>query len=798
MIVNNLSLKNFRQHKDTSIAFPRKAVIGLIGPNATGKSTLIEALEYALYGTKATRGTSKGLRWTGAANRQTLQVTLDFELLDKQYRVIRKESGAELWDLAHDDKPIAAGSDAVTQEVTDKILNMSREEFLNTYACNQNDLNRIGKMGGVERAQFILKVTGGDRIDKAINEGRTRKNARASEKKGIVAGIGEREPLQTEVHEANREITRLNQLQKNTSKETEAKSKLFDSAKANFETQKEAKKKDQAFRSDLTQKQSDIAQLKSERKFHSDDIVAAQEASAKLEVIEPQIATLPDLREKRDHLRDIAHKAATTERIKTSLENVTKQITRIETDVAATQKEIESYDPSLKNRLEKEIEDTLAKVQNLRAIRVANEQSAKKDAEAARSTIAKTDKKIQALQNEGPNGKCPTCTRKLDKQFQHVITSLHEEKAEAEKILASAINIKDEPSQEELSLIESGKNLRTQFNTETERFNIWTRNTTRVEESRIQLKQKLEEQKALSSDLQENAPKVTFSQEELDSVEKQIKELSAIEQQAAQYRSSIAKLPRSQTALAEIDIKIKALDSTIEEIQIRIKEINFDPTSYDSAESELNNQNNALSAAREEAARISAQLEGETKRLDRAQQSLAEYDARANQVTELTQEIADLDEAIQGLVSFRREQAEAIRPDLQERTARYIFQFTDGRYTDIVMNDTFGITMIDGENEMEVVSGGSEDIAALATRLALAEISAERSGAPITLLSLDEPFASLAEQWRRNVIDQIRTLSDRFEQVIVITHQDEIRNAVDVAYIVEFDPAEGYSTVTEA
>ena len=69
-----------------------------------------------------------------------------------------------------------------------------------------------------------------------------------------------------------------------------------------------------------------------------------------------------------------------------------------------------------------------------------------------------------------------------------------------------------------------------------------------------------------------------------------------------------------------------------------------------------------------------------------------------------------------------------------------------------------------------MISGGEEDMANLALRLAISQMIAERAGQPLSLLVLDEIFGSLDEERRSAVLELLRGLADRFPQVILITH----------------------------
>ena len=81
-------------------------------------------------------------------------------------------------------------------------------------------------------------------------------------------------------------------------------------------------------------------------------------------------------------------------------------------------------------------------------------------------------------------------------------------------------------------------------------------------------------------------------------------------------------------------------------------------------------------------------------------------------------------------------------------------------------------TLLDDGDPKPVISGGEEDIANLALRLAISQMIAERAGQPLSLLILDEIFGSLDEDRRAAVVDLLRSLADRFPQVILITHID--------------------------
>lgn len=90
-----ITLKNFRKHTDTVLDF--QAGMNVIrGAVEQGKSTIMEATAYALFGSRALLDTSELVVTYGQAP-GTLKVTLDFALNGTDYTVTRGKNGAELF-----------------------------------------------------------------------------------------------------------------------------------------------------------------------------------------------------------------------------------------------------------------------------------------------------------------------------------------------------------------------------------------------------------------------------------------------------------------------------------------------------------------------------------------------------------------------------------------------------------------------------------------------------------------------------------------------------------------------------
>jgi exonuclease SbcC len=138
-----------------------------------------------------------------------------------------------------------------------------------------------------------------------------------------------------------------------------------------------------------------------------------------------------------------------------------------------------------------------------------------------------------------------------------------------------------------------------------------------------------------------------------------------------------------------------------------------------------------------------------------------------------------------------------VRPDLSDRASLLLAQLTDGRYTAMEVDEKYNVTVQDEGEPKPVISGGEEDVVNLVLRISLSQMIADRAGQPLSLLILDEVFGSLDVARRDNVIQLLHALEDRFEQVILITHIEGIREGLDQVLRVDYDERSGTSMVRE-
>lgn len=121
---------------------------------------------------------------------------------------------------------------------------------------------------------------------------------------------------------------------------------------------------------------------------------------------------------------------------------------------------------------------------------------------------------------------------------------------------------------------------------------------------------------------------------------------------------------------------------------------------------------------------------------------------------------------------------------------RFVTQqkYKDSRREDL--RETLEIEISDGAGirEYEMFSGGEAFRINFAIRLALSEVLAQRAGARLQTLVIDEGFGSQDEAGRQRLVDVIGLVREDFAKILVITHIDALKDAFPNRVEVEKGP----------
>jgi exonuclease SbcC len=173
-MITSIELGDFLSHSQTKLDFENGVTV-FVGHNGAGKSSIIDALTFALFG-QHTRKSNKGLIKRGATQGFS---KVDFTVNEKQFQAVRKidSKGALAAKLSEKKNgetiEIAAGErkqfgESMTHEV-EKIIGLDFEKLKIASIVQQGELNSIIKAKPKEFKELLNAVIGIDKLDVASN-----------------------------------------------------------------------------------------------------------------------------------------------------------------------------------------------------------------------------------------------------------------------------------------------------------------------------------------------------------------------------------------------------------------------------------------------------------------------------------------------------------------------------------------------------------------------------------------------------------------------------------------------------
>ncbi len=157
-----MELINFLSHSNSKVSF-EKGVTVIYGHNGAGKSSIIDAIKFALFGEKRGASISDLIR----RGEQDMSVTLDFTIGEHEYQIQRMmsqgKSGIKSRDavLTEDGNELARTVSGVDSRVSD-IMGIDKDTFLNSVFVEQGEIDALISKTKAEKENTFSKILGLD------------------------------------------------------------------------------------------------------------------------------------------------------------------------------------------------------------------------------------------------------------------------------------------------------------------------------------------------------------------------------------------------------------------------------------------------------------------------------------------------------------------------------------------------------------------------------------------------------------------------------------------------------------
>jgi len=739
-----------RSHKHFVLEPDADGITALRGTNGAGKSTIVDSIAWALYGTKPS-GVSKAsaLYREGAEfGKDKCYVIVDFEVNGQNLRIERRmvtKGGAleaDLWEISEDDegnevKTHLAGS-AVTHVKTEvtRRLNMDEKGFLAAILVQQKEVDHLISAGPSERAKVIERLTGISAITAALQS--------ASEEHNSLKKVASLSTVdETEVEKLNKEFKKLESV---IDKQTQNLEKLRDKlVKAKEENEELEKKVDE----------ENEKSLRGERlRFN----IAV--AKAKIESFESELEHLNEERsEKRSKLSGLAAGTDLSE-IEPKVNKAKSELRTLELDnsestrkLSLNNAKIKSFEKILeKNDLSSSEIVSLIKVNNEKIkdfnkeIKVLNSEKISANAE-----IKKIRKAIDVI-SKG-HGSCPTCLQEVSdvsvavKSLEKEISSLEDNISEIEP------NISDRDSKVESLSLE----------------------TQNLEQIKDAIKEKSEIEKeniSLSESIVESGSKIKAIETELKVLEKVYSEAKYNKNAKDEYERVLS---RSRKVIDSID----TLNEKLEKMESEVKDSgSMSPeklaklrSKYETARSTYSDLRAKFSDDRGERNLNKERLSSLESTIKRSKEEIAKYKDLLKSV-----EVAATSKKL--IEKFREERIATSIPVIEAFASDLMSRFTQGAFTQLKLDPKFNATVLlsnGSERPVSLLSGGELSAASMSLRLAISMLL--NSGSSSNLIILDEVLVSQDQVRAEQMLNTIKEVCKG--QVILIAHNDHIDSIAD-------------------
>ncbi|MBR6331523.1 MAG: SMC family ATPase [Dehalococcoidales bacterium] len=846
MIPVRLKIHNFKSFEDEEIDFEGLEVVAISGDNGAGKTSIVDAITWALWGEVGT-----GLPKDSVIHKheKDVNVELDFDLNDNRYRVIRKRTRSgtasfslyKIPDINSPDQTVSLTAETMskTTEALKNIIHLDYETFTNSSFLRQGHSDEFSSQSSSDQKSILSKVLSLDMFERYENVAKEKKKEASTQIKVLEETIGSAKDAVSTLDSVKK------QYQDNESLYNEKKTlqkAAHDKKTKNDELLSDLKQAETKYNGLLNAKrieESHLTAIKKDIDSHNKRIEELDKIVARKDEIDKNYKELTEAKavfEEQNSLREKALELkADAKSLKDTIETKTEYLNKESADTEDEYTRNKTLAAGI-NALEKEQEELAKKETELEQtesfVEKKNESKTKHIARIAeidqlitslKDSIAEAEDKLAMLSHtEDESAHCPLCDSELGHdQLQNVEEKYHKEISDKEEQIEE---LKKEKENVNELIKNADAEIRThKANSEQKRKDLDAERialSTKLNEAKKandiwkDLKAKLDELKASLADGSYIAEETARS----DQIEKEFKDLGykpevwtengKKAQSLEPYNklkfeldTASGEIARQKESLTDKEKQKNETEDKIKAAEKDIAELNFDPEKIKTVraegtaiEAECSAVDKAVSAVEQERGRLEQQI----RNIEEQQSKVAEKTKELDRCRDDEKTYSDL-VTVFGAKGIRALMIEAALPDLNNEANKLLGKMTDGLMTlevsaqtenkDGSVAEALNIKIYQNgmDRDYASYSGGERFRIDLALRIAMSRLMTNRIGAPMQTLIIDEGFGTQDENGIDKVIYAINSIKDDFRLIMVITHIEALKDAFPNKIVVTKD-----------
>jgi exonuclease SbcC len=269
--------------------------------------------------------------------------------------------------------------------------------------------------------------------------------------------------------------------------------------------------------------------------------------------------------------------------------------------------------------------------------------------------------------------------------------------------------------------------------------------------------------------------------EEIDAALRAKREAAA---QAERIRGRLVRRPTLEASLVVSRERAAAAEARVQTLRDKVRALSFDPAAVEAAAKAREGAHETMRLASQRVKESEAGAIRDRARAQAAAESLERGRDQHAKLAGLESDSRHVSRVADLLGEFRNTVVASVGPRLAVQAADLFGELTDHEYEQLEVDpDTYQLQIGDGGRlyGLDRFSGSEIDLANLALRVAISEHIHFQSGGSVGLLVLDEVFGPLDEDRKGRMLLALERLRGRFRQVLVVTHDAEIKEQLPSA-----------------